>query len=247
MRTIILFCIIISIISCKKNEELNVAPIDNQNNNTNWSIDSLPIDFVPPYFSSDTLESPASDYVNINCIERIQPQGGDYDTNTINTNNKISRIQYLMQRNNLDFTKWLYFNYDYYSIRGIQFYNNLPVYTSNVVYIFDNNDNLQFTNNLSLVSSISLDTTSSLTLDYLLNLYNYSLSKDMTYNRLRINCITAEFGYYNINAGYSYARINMQKVWKLFPKGKQYSTQYPVLFVNDTNGKRISYFNGTVR
>lgn len=228
MKTINFLLVITLLISCKKNEPLETK------NKSNFYISRI-----------DTLAYPANDYVNINCIEQIQPHGGDYDITTINTTDKLERIQYLMQRNNLDFSKWLYFNYDQSIVRGMQFYNDLPVFTSNVVYLFDTNDNLTTTNNLSLVSSITLNTTPNLNTDYLLNLYNYYLSHDKDYAAFKnITCLTAEFGYYNLNSGAGNAPENITKAWKIFPKGKGYIEQLPVLYVNDSDGKKIYYFNG---
>lgn len=242
MKNLSFFVIVAIFISCKKNDNID-------------TIINNPIDTTHYTYYPDTLVNPAADYVNINCIEQIQPNGGDYDTTRISSV-KFSRLQYLIQKNNFNISSDFVINFhedstDTYNgkhllsgISILQFANGLPVFTGNYIYSFID-DSYNFTSGNK--NTIQFNTTQNLSLNYLLDLYNYNLSHDPFYKGFAdITCITAEFGYYNLNAGISYAPENICKCWKLYPKGAPYIYRYPVLFVNDDTGIKISYFNGII-
>jgi hypothetical protein len=59
-------------------------------------------------------------------------------------------------------------------------------------------------------------------------------------------CVLAEFGYYNINAGTSFAQEKLIKVWRMTPEvmGSPSPASYPQAVYADQDGRRVYYDDG---
>ena len=199
---------------------------------------------------------------NSYCIKNIQ----NSPTTTILSNSEMDVVKYLFNRNQLDYTKYLFTKFQedelgYHHIRCYQFANNLIVFTSDVIFHFDKNDNYYFLSD-ELINEINLNTKSLMTRDNIvekyidivtndedflawLRLLEEMVKVDETVEVIHIediieNCFDIEFGYYNLNAGISYAEENYTKAWKIKPSDRD----YPYAYINDEDLEIIYYDNG---
>ena len=150
-----------------------------------------------------------------------------------------------MDFNNLQITKVQTDDYNKTHIRCYQFVNGLKIFTGDLIYHFNENDQYDSLSG-ELITNLSLNTQSNLDSSILKNKYLTQVEND-TFYRSRIselteNCLDLQFGYYDLNAGQSYQPENLVKAWKITPHNKE----YPVLFVNDETSEIIYYFNGNV-
>jgi hypothetical protein len=71
-------------------------------------------------------------------------------------------------------------------------------------------------------------------------MYLNERKKDDFYYISNDSCFDIEFGYYDLNAGISFANQNITKAWKIKPLNKD----YPFAFINDSTSEIIYYDNG---
>ncbi len=58
------------------------------------------------------------------------------------------------------------------------------------------------------------------------------------------SCLSAEFGYYNVNFDISDVPEVLVKAWKVTTKGSVYPSEYPQACYKDKDGQRLYYDNG---
>ena len=146
---------------------------------------------------------------------------------------------------NLQITKVQKDKYGNAHIRCNQFMNGLQIFTSDLIFHFDEKDEYAPVSG-DLVNEIHLDNQSSLDNDISTSLYLNEVQNDSFYkfkiNEIIKNCLDLQFGYYDLNAGISYKPLNIVKAWKITPHNKG----YPVLYVNDATSEIIYYHNGII-
>lgn len=95
-----------------------------------------------------------------------------------------------------------------------------------------------------ITKGTSLDTLHQLTLPQLRGLFLASLQQfDKAAGKFKDSCFKAEFGYYDLNIGVSYASEVLVKAWRITPLNSVYPSEYPIAYYQD-NGKLILYDNG---
>jgi len=130
-----------------------------------------------------------------------------------------------------------------YHVRCFQFVNGLKIFTEDLIFHFRQTKKYA-TLSGDLIEKIVLNTEPSMNPDDVIEKYLAELNQDNSYNGnkedIRQGCFDIEFGYYDLNAGISYAENNFTKAWKVNPKGKE----YPFAYINDMTSNTIYYDNG---
>jgi Zn-dependent metalloprotease len=180
---------------------------------------------------------------NSNCVKIIK----NLPKTTVLSKSEMDAIKYLFNRNQLDYTKYLFTRFQkdelgHSHARCYQFANNLIVFTSDAIFHFDKNDNFYYSDRL--ISKIDLDTKPSMKQDNVVEKFKDEIEQDgfimMQYPDIIDGCFELEFGYYDLNAGISYADENYIKAWKIKPTNRE----YPNAYIKDKNSEIIYYDNG---
>jgi len=127
----------------------------------------------------------------------------------------------------------------YQHIFAIQYFNNLPLFFSEIGYHFKNGVLQQFYD--TRYNSITLNTIPRMTLPEVRKVYVDALFNDgnTSFRKYKDTCLVAEFGYYNTNPS-NPANPQFIKAWYITPK----NSMYPMVILNDRTGQSISYFDG---
>jgi Zn-dependent metalloprotease len=187
-------------------------------------------------------------------------------TITILSESEMNVIKYLFNHNKLDYTKYQFIRFQedelgHRHVRCYQFANNLIIFTSDAIFHFDKNNNYYFLSG-DLINTINLNTKSAMRQDDVVTKYIDMVKHDevfLEWLRLLVEiakvdetvevitlediiegCFDVEFGYYDLNAGISYANENFTKSWKIKPTNRE----YPCAYINDENSETIYYDNG---
>jgi Zn-dependent metalloprotease len=177
------------------------------------------------------------------CIKTIQNSPGT----TVLSKSEMDEIKNLFSRNQLDFKKYQFTRFQkdelgHRHVRCYQFANNLIVFTSDAIFHFDNNGKY-YTLSGELVNAISLDKNPSMSRDEVVEKFMGNIEQDgfnQGNNELISSCFDVEFGYYDLNAGISYADEKYVKAWKIKPR----NSEYPFAYINDESSEIIYYDNG---
>ena len=180
---------------------------------------------------------------NFYCVNTIK----NSQTNTTLSKSEMDVVKYLFNRNQLDYTKYQFYSFQedelgYHHIRCFQFANNLLVFTSDVIFHFDKNDNYYFLSG-DLINTINLNTKPSMKQDNVVEKFVNEIKQDGYYvENIEIisDCFDLDFGYYDLNAGISYVDAKFTKAWKINLTNKK----YPFAYINDENSELIYYDNG---
>ena len=131
--------------------------------------------------------------------------------------------------------------HDFRNVFIIQYANGLPIFTESLNYLFKNGVFNSYSGTLS--AGTTLNTTSVSSLKQLRKLFlNDMESFEHIGSLYRDSCFNAEFGYFNLNMGISYAPELLVKAWHVTTKSKL----YPEAYYKDGSGERIYYSNGIV-
>jgi hypothetical protein len=191
---------------------------------------------------------------NRGCIERIIIPVTAYgikpaDVATVNNlfrNSGIDNTKFRYYRYTHDTFQTLYppyVRYDQKTIRVDQYTNGLRIFTGDFIYIFFENSVHYKGGNLT--NGTSLNMIPKLTLSQLRKMFLENIERfDHTSAKYKDSCFKAEFGYYNLNAGISYAQEVLVKAWRVTLKNSIYPSEYPIAFYEDNDGKLIYYDNG---
>ena len=191
------------------------------------------------------------------CIERANISVNDHSGFRIE-NSSISIINSLFQTNGINNTKFRYYFFDtdsvqtYFApftkygqkiIRINQFTNGLEIFTSGIVFSFWN-DNFKYRNG-ELTNGTILNSTPTLTIGQIRTLFLGHIQQfDQKANQYKDSCFSAQFGYFNLNAGTSNSTENLIKAWKVTLKNRVYPSEIPIAYYKDDNGNLIYYDNG---
>ena len=127
----------------------------------------------------------------------------------------------------------------YQHIFATQNFNGLQIMSGNAGYHFL--DGVYQSTSGKIYSSVSLDSHAHLSLSQLTSLYmSESIDKEGLNPSYRDSCLTAQFGYYDLNAGTGNEATNMVKAWRIELK----NNTYPIAIFNDNNGQLIAYDSG---
>jgi len=201
-------------------------------------------------------------YENYYCANTIE----NSPANTDLSKSEMDVVKYLFKRNKLNYNKYQFTRFQkdelgYHHIRCFQFVNGLMVFTSDVIFHFDQNDNYYYLSG-DLINTINLNTRQSMIQDEVAEMFINIVKHDEIYLEyleflveiakvdktvevIRIEdiiegCFDFEFGYYDLNAGSSYTYEKYTKAWKI--KSSKYD--YPFAYINDNNSEIIYYNNG---
>jgi hypothetical protein len=200
---------------------------------------------------ADTTEALQADN---GCIERIVIPVTAHSINSLD----VPTVNKLFTINGIDNSKFRYYRYihdtlqtlypsytkyDQKTIRVDQYTNDVRIFTGDLVYNFLNN-NFNYRGG-NLTSGTSSDTVPQSTLGQIRKLFLDHIEQfDHAANKFKDGCFKAEFGYYNLKAGISYAQEVLVKAWRITPKNSVFPSEYPVAFYQDNDGTLISYDNG---
>lgn len=130
-------------------------------------------------------------------------------------------------------------------VTGVQYVNDLKVFTNNLVYTFNGNDSLISMNKNDIVQDLSLSATPKLSTKKVREVFLDEVSKDIFENKdstIGENCVDMEFGYYDINRVTNDTTFNYTTAWKAYPQDRK----FPYAFINDQNSDLLEYNNGIV-
>jgi hypothetical protein len=191
------------------------------------------------------------------CIEWKKVLVTDHSGHSINNLN-IPIINGLFSSNSIDNSKYRYYYYSNDSvqtyfppyakfddkiIRVKEFTNGLEIFTGEILFQFRNNI-FNFRNG-NPSSGTTLSTSPNLTVGQIRTLFLGHIEQfDHKGNQYKDSCFSAEFGYFNINAGTSNSTENLIKSWKVTLKNRIYPSEYPIAYYQDNEGKLIYYDNG---
>ncbi len=192
-------------------------------------------------------------YYGTGCIERVIIPRTQHaiDATAVQTVNDLFKSNHI---NNSSF-RYYYYIHDslqtYYPpyarldekvVSVNQYANGLRIFTGDMSYVFLENK-FDATGG-KLTSGTSLDTKPHLSLDELRTLFLNSAEEfDNAGDKFKDTCLSAEFGYYDINAGTSYTPEKLVKAWRVVIKNSELNSQYPQACYQD-NGALIYYDNG---
>jgi hypothetical protein len=186
-----------------------------------------------------------NDNVNI-CSDLIKGK----PINHLISDQQLNTVQSLFKSNNLSLDKFLVYRLQgddlgNTHVRCYQYINDLIVFTGEVIFHFDKYNHYYFTSG-DIISSIDIKpyplmNTWQVGKLFLQIIKNYGYNGDIL-KQYENGCFSCELGYYNLNAGISYASQNYRLAWKITPK----DSQYPVAFINDSDNSLIDYFDGTI-
>jgi hypothetical protein len=127
----------------------------------------------------------------------------------------------------------------YQHIFAYQSFNGLQIMSGEAAYQFL--DGVYQSSLGKIYSSVNLDNHSHLSLSQLRTLFmSESIDKQGLNPSYRDSCITAQFGYYDVNAGTGNETTNMVKAWRVQLK----NNGFPLAIFNDDNSKLIVYDSG---
>ncbi len=191
------------------------------------------------------------------CIEWKKVLVTDHSGHSINNSN-IPIINGLFSSNNIDNSKYRYYYYsddsvqtyfppytkfDDKIIRVKEFTNRLEIFTGEILFQFKNNI-FNFRNG-NPSSGTTLSNTPNLTVGQVRTLFLGHIEQfDHKGNQYKDSCFSAEFGYFNTNAGTSNSIENLIKSWKVTLKNRIYPSEYPIAYYQDNDGHLIYYDNG---
>ncbi|MEI7502234.1 MAG: hypothetical protein WCJ61_03035 [Paludibacter sp.] len=178
------------------------------------------------------------------CVNKIQ---GSNTTISL-PQNQIDSIKYMFDYNHLDYSQYQFFSFQLdelgqHHVRCYQFKNDLKLFTNDLIFHFDDKNKYYYLSG-ELIDKISLDINSTMNNNSVVTKFIYALDQDKEFygdkEIIKKNCFDIEFGYYDLNAGYSSASKNFIKVWKIKPT----NNEYPYAYINDMNSNVIAYDNG---
>lgn len=168
---------------------------------------------------------------------------------------EVATINSLFVRNRLDTRNLRYVRYVRESVQTLfppyasfdsqvvtveEYTNGLRIFTAQSIFAFKNGSfNFQ---NGQLSSGTSLNTSPTLNARQVRDLFQATVT-EFDAGRLKEvqrQCVSAEFGYYNLNAGISNAPEKLVKAWRVSPKNQE----YPFAYYQDEVGQLIYYDNG---
>lgn len=155
---------------------------------------------------------------------------------------------HLFQQNNMNYSNLSFERiilndtiggHTYQHIFAIQSLNGLQIMSGEAGYHFL--DGVYQSALGKVYGSVNLDNHSHLSLSQLRALYmSESIDKQGVNPSYRDSCITAQFGYYDANAGTGNESANIIKAWRVQLKNKG----YPLAIFSDDNGQLIAYDSG---
>lgn len=118
---------------------------------------------------------------------------------------------------------------------ALQYFNGLPLLFSSIGLHFNNG--VYQSSSGTRYASIGLSTTHQLSLQFVRNVFIAASGNDTA---LKKACLSAEFGYYDINAGNGNNTPNIVKAWYVTPQ----NADYPAAMIRDDNGSVLFYNDG---
>ncbi len=161
---------------------------------------------------------------------------------------EIRTIKYLFYHNDLNYNHYQFYRLTndelgHSHVRCNQFVNGLRVFTDDLIFHFDQNDNYYFLSG-DIINKIELNTYSSMDNYDVAVKFLTLVENDNSFigdkSEIINGCFDLEFGYFDLNAGISYTEENFTKAWKIKPADRD----YPYAYINDENTEIISYDNG---
>jgi Zn-dependent metalloprotease len=187
--------------------------------------------------------------------EKDDNENSDFDNtiknpsaNTLLSKSETDIVQYLFNRNQLDYSNCLFTRFQkdelgHHHIGCLQLANNLIVFTSNVIFHFDNNDHYYYLSG-NLIGTVNLNTKPSMTKDKVVETFISEIKPDGFDDNTEIKngSFDIEFGYYDLNTGGIDRKENFTKAWKIKPQNQN----YPFAYINDETSAVIYYDSGII-
>jgi hypothetical protein len=133
-----------------------------------------------------------------------------------------------------------YASFDSQVVTVEEYTNGLRIFTGQLSFAFKNGS-FSFQNG-QLSSGTSLDTSPTLSPGQVRDLFQATITQvdANRLNEVQRQCVSVEFGYFNLNAGTSNAPEKLVKAWRVSPKNQA----YPYAYYQDEAGQLIYYDNG---
>jgi Zn-dependent metalloprotease len=171
------------------------------------------------------------------------------DTNIIAQNDYVLAIG-LFNKNHIEYANYQVYRLQvddlgYYHVRCYQYFNNLKIFTNDLIFHFNKNDSYTSLSG-HVIKEFELDSSVTMNQDDVIQIFIDNFNKDEwnASRQLKIDtlstCFELEYGYYDLNAGHSYAINDFTKAWKI--NREKYS--YPYAFINDLTSNLIYYDDG---
>ena len=162
----------------------------------------------------------------------------------------LDTIKVLFSNNNLSLNN-LFFNFflkddlGYSHIGCLQYIHNLNVISNELLFHFDSHGHFTGLSG-EIVSDIKVPSIPSLCIGQVIHLFLQSVEKDGFYinnlQKIKDGCISCELGYWDLNAGTSYAQQNFTLAWRVKP----INSDYPFALINDSK-KSLIFFDDGIR
>jgi Zn-dependent metalloprotease len=129
----------------------------------------------------------------------------------------------------------------YKHVRCYQYVNNLQVFSDDVIFHFNAQNKYYFLSG-ETINGIDISSDPNMNRSEAVELFLKTADEDGRYTRnsLKDECFQCEIGYYDLNAGISYASHNFRLAWKI----KCEDSDFPFAYINDTDKSMIYYDNG---
>jgi Zn-dependent metalloprotease len=128
-------------------------------------------------------------------------------------------------------------------VRCYQYINNLKVLSDEVVFHFNREGHYQSVSG-DVISHIEIKPSPSMNHGEVTSLFMKSVEKDSylydVERQKEEGCILCELGYYDLNAGISYASQNFTLAWRVSFE----NSEFPFAILNDSGNSLIYYDNG---
>ena len=168
--------------------------------------------------------------------------------NHLISDSELKTVISLFKSNNLNLDNFLIYRLQkddlgYTHVRCYQYINNLNVFSDDVIFHFDKQGHYYFLSG-ELISNIDIKPSPSMDVREVIKLFFHNVENDGFYSnnkkQIEDGCFLCELGYFDLNAGTSYASQNFRLVWRIRPE----ESEYPYAFINDSDNTLIYYDNG---
>jgi Zn-dependent metalloprotease len=168
--------------------------------------------------------------------------------NHLISDSELNIVTSLFKSNNLSLDNFCVFRLQkddlgYSHVRCYQYINNLKILSDYVIFHFDKTGHYYFLSG-EIIPNIDIKPSPSMDVREVISLFLQSVKNDDFYStsikQIENGCISCEIGYYDLNAGISYASQNFKLAWRIRPE----ESEYPFALINDSNNTLIYYDNG---
>ena len=198
----------------------------------------------------------------ISCKKNTLTANGDLENEVVKTSriyntqtplvsaSEWGSVQGLFQKNNLSLSNLQVYELQtsdgFHYVRCYQFFQGLELFTNDVVFVFDRDDNYSSLGG-ELITNISIDAVVRTTMYDASTMFFGKIVQDYAYHdsldSFRYRGFNAELGIYDLNAGIGATQKHFVPVWKITAAN---GLRYPIGYIRADSLHLIYYFNGII-